>query len=133
MALHNCVIKLGATAITMTGGTDNTFTPDGDIVQGGVHVGAMAQTNFIIRDHILFKNRNARLQGDGTYTKSTRETLFVSPIVLASGKTAFNRGKLVLEIHPESTAAEVLDLCMVMAQLAGSTSTIEFQKNGNLA
>lgn len=133
MALSSCVIKLGSTAITMTGGTDNTFTPDGDIVSGGIHVAAAGQTSFITRDHILFKNRNARLQGDGTYTKSNRESVFVSPIVLASGKTAFNRGKLVLEIHPESTAAEILDICMVMAQVAAGASTIEFQKTGNLA
>lgn len=132
MPLTSAVIKQGSTAITMTGGTDTTFTPDGEVIANGVHVSVAAQP-FITRDHVLFKNRNARLMGDGTYTKSNRESKYVSPIVLASGKTAFNTGKLILEIHPESSDAEILDLCMVMAQIAAGTSTLTFQKTGSLA
>lgn len=133
MGLQSLVVKQNATAITPTGGTDVTFTPDGQTVPNGLHVADAAQADFRIRRNITFRNRPPALQPDGTYSKAKLVISYSQPKLLASGKTTFNVRRLEIETHPETTAAEQAELDFVIAQLAGSTGTASFRATGSLA
>jgi hypothetical protein len=132
MTLASCIVKTGSTAMTPTGGSDQTFTPDGQTVANGVHVHDAAQADFRVRDNITFKNKNPTLNGDGTYSKAKRSALLVMPRLLASGLVVFNLARLELEVHPEMVAAVELDLRMKAAQLFGDTDLTLFWSTGTV-
>lgn len=131
MSLQNATVKSGASAMTPTGGSDVTFTPDGTVVPGGIHCANAAQTDFRIRENFTAKNRNPVLGIDGVYSKDKKSMTYVKPKILASGKTVFNLIRIEKECHPESTAAESLDLCMVGSQLLTDTDFSSFWSNGS--
>lgn len=133
MSVQNAVVKSGSTAMTPTGGTDVTFTPDGLSVANGVHIADAAQADFRIRRNITLKNKVPTLLADGTYSKDKKSVTLVCPKILTSGKTVFNLIRIEREVHPESTAAEALDLCMIGAQLLSDTDFTSFWSSGSLA
>lgn len=133
MPISTAVVKSGATAMTPTGGSDVTFTPDGVTVVNGIHVADAAQTDFRIRRGITVRNKVPTLLPDGTYSKDKKSVTLVAPKILASGKTVFNLIRIEREVHPESTAAEALDLTMVGAQLLADTDFTAFWSSGSLS
>lgn len=133
MAIQNAVVKSGSTAMTPTGGSDVTFTPDGLSVANGIHVADAAQTDYRIRRNMTLKNKVPTLLADGSYSKDKKSVTLVAPKILASGKTVFNLIRLEREVHPESTAAEALDLCMIGAQLLSDSDFTAFWSSGSLA
>lgn len=133
MPLSSVVIKSGATAMTPTGGTDQTFTPDGQKVDNGIHTADAAQADFRIRDNITWKSKQPTLAADGTYSKSKRSVVLVKPRLLASGKTTFPLIRIEVEAHPEVIAAVELDLRMEGAQILTNAGTSSFWTTGNQA
>lgn len=133
MGLQATTIKSGTTAMTPSDGTDFTLTPDGQTVPSGLHLADAAQTDFRIRRNCTVKNKVPTVQADGTYTKDKKSMTFVAPKILASGKTVFNLIRIEREIHPESTAAEALDLNMIGAQLLSDTDLTAFWASGSLS
>lgn len=133
MPIQGAIVKSGSTAMTPTGGSDQTFTPDGVSVPNGIHVADAAQTDYRIRRNITVKNKVPTLLADGTYSKDKKSVTLVAPKILASGKTVFNLIRIEREVHPESTAAEALDLVMVGAQLCADTDFAAFWSSGSIA
>lgn len=133
MALSSAVVKTGASAMTPTGGSDKTFTPDGQTVPNGIHIADAAQADFRIRDNMSLKSKVPTLQGDGSYSKGKRSVTIVMPRLLASGMTVFNLVRLEVEVHPEMTAALELDLRMVAAQVLSDSDFSSFWTAGSLA
>lgn len=133
MPIQSAVVKAGSTAMTPTGGSDVTFTPDGVSVPNGIHVADAAQTDFRIRRNMTIKNKIPTLNGNGVYSKDKKSITFVAPKLLASGETVFNLIRIEREVHPESSAAEALDLCMIGAQLLSDTDFSAFWSSGSMA
>lgn len=133
MGLQSLGIVTGATSVAATGGTAETFTPDGQSVAGGIHLIDASVADFRIRPHATFKYRAPALQPDGTYSKAKNEVTFVVPKILASGKTVFNVHRSSVEVHPECTAAEAKDLRYRGALLQVDTDTDAFWATGSLA
>jgi hypothetical protein len=133
MSLSNAVVKSGATAMTPTGGSDVTFNPDGTTVANGIHIADVAQTDYRIRRNATIKNKVPTLLADGTYSKDKKSISFVAPKILANGNTVFNLIRIEREVHPESTAAEALDLNMIGAQLLSDADFTNFWSVGSLA
>lgn len=133
MPLNGMIIKTGATSCAPTGGTDETFSATGAVVAGGINVADAAVVDFRVRPNITFKARMPTLNGSGVYSKSKNEMLYVKPKILANGTTAFNLIRIIKEIHPESTAAESLELDMVGAQLCSDSDTANFRSTGALS
>lgn len=133
MALQNAVVKTGASAMTPTGGSDETFTPDGVAVANGLHLADAAQTDFRIRKNMSVKNKVSTLSATGEYSKDKKSITFVAPKILANGKTVFNLIRIEREVHPESTAAESLDLNMIGAQLLTDADFTAFWASGSMA
>lgn len=133
MSVQNAVVKSGATAMAPTGGSDVTFTPDGVSVPNGIHLADAAQTDYRIRRNLTVKNKVPTLLADGNYSKDKKSVTLVHPKILTNGKTVFNLIRIEREVHPESTAAEALDLCMIGAQLMSDTDFTAFWTSGSLA
>lgn len=133
MALQNGIVKTGATAMTPTGGSDLTLTPTSQTVANGIQVANAAATDFRVRQNAVFKVKNPTLNGAGVYSKDKKSVVYVAPKILADGSVVFNLIRIEREVHPESTAAEALDLCMVGAQLLGDTDYTAFWSAGSVA
>lgn len=133
MSLQNAIVKAGASALTPTGGSDLTLTPDGVSVPNGIHLADASQADFRIRKNLTVKSKTPSLLTDGTYTKDKKTMTFVQPKILASGKTVFNLIRIEREVHPESTAAEALDLSMIGGQLLTDADFATFWSAGSLA
>lgn len=114
--INGATFMKGATGITVTAGTSAAFTDDGLEVKNGIHVVDSTATNFITRPHATFKNRPAQLQPDGTWSKGKRDINITTPIVLASGLVSFPVYRGTFELHPEMTAAQILELKMLACQ-----------------
>lgn len=133
MALNGAIIKTGVTAMTPTGGSDVTFTSDGVSVTNGIHVADATQADIRIRKNATFKNKPEQLGSDGVWTKARRTITIVVPKTLASTKSSFPLIRIEVETHPEQTAAEKLDLCMMGAQALSNAAIASFLASGNLA
>jgi len=133
MSLTTAILKSGASAMTPTGGADETFTPDGLTVPNGLHIADAAQSDFRIRKNMTIRNRVPVLAADGSYSKDKKSVTFVAPKILASGKTIFNLIRIEREVHPESTAAEALELSMLGAQILSDNDFLTFWATGSLA
>jgi len=133
MSLQNATLMDGATAMAPTGGSTMTFTPDGTVVPNGVHTANSAQTDFRIRENMTIKVKNPSLGTDGVYSKDKKSITYVEPKILASGKVVFNLIRIEREVHPESTAAEALNLSMMGAQILSDSDFLSFWSGGSLS
>jgi RNA-binding protein YlmH len=133
MPISGLTIKQDATSLTVVGGTDISYTEDGVEVTNGKHVSDVSEADFTIRPNITVRNRNPSLLASGQYSKAKRSITIVIPKKLADDSTSFNLVRMEIEIHPESTAAEVLDLVLQAAQLLSQTDTENFINYGSIA
>jgi len=121
----------GAT-VSATGGTGKTYTTDGTIIVGGIHLADASVTDFRIRPNITARVRMPQLQADGSYTKMKISAVHTVPQILASGKTVFNLVRTELEVHPELSAAAATELRNKGAQLLFDSEMTNFWSAGSL-
>jgi len=99
MAIKSMTLLTGAT-ITPTGGTAQTFVPDGVSIPGGVHVADGGQPDFRLREHTTYRTRNPRLV-NGKYVKAKRWVSHVIPCTDSDGNGCVIRtddiGKAIFE------------------------------------
>lgn len=134
MGIQSGVVKDGASALTPTGGADMAFTPDGLSVSGGVHCANAAQADFRVRENVTFKTKQPSLNpSTGAYSKGKQSCTYVEPKLLADGSTVFNLIRIEVEAHPESTAAEQLNLLMMGGQFLSDADYAAFWATGSLA
>lgn len=110
MAIKSSSVLVGSTAVTLTGGSAHTMEQDSKVVPGGIHVVDTAVSDFTVRPHSTFSAVSPELLTDGTYTKGKRKVTHVRPKRLASTAISPNLIRIQAEIHPETTAAELLEL-----------------------
>lgn len=132
MGLKNMSINTGGT-LANTGGTAVVFADDGVTVPNGIHVTAPATADFRVRENATFRYRPPALQADGTYTRQKCSVSITKPKLLASGKYVNNTFRIEGEIHPESTAAEALDIRKLAAQTLFDSDTDAFWTAGSLS
>lgn len=132
MALNNSVIKAAATSLSVTGGTDVTFKVNGQTVANGIQLHNEGQADFRIRENLTAKNRPPVAGKDGAYTKGKQQVTLVMPKLLASGAITYNLFRGELEVHPETTAAEKLDLKLRGAQIMSDADFDGFWAFGSL-
>lgn len=133
MPINGLVLKKNATGATITAGTDITFESDGTDVKNGVHVTDIGESNFLVRTNITFKTRNPSVQPDGSYSKAKRNATIVVPKILTDGSVSFNLVRVETEIHPESSASEILNLHLLGAQYFTDPDLESFRNIGSIA
>lgn len=132
MGLKNMSLLSGAT-VSATGGTALVFVDNGVTVPNGAQVVVPADTNYALRRTATARVRNPVLGKDGAYTKDKKYVSFTAPKQLASGKIAMNVIRVEREIHPETTAAEAVELNKLAAQLCIDSDMDNFWTVGSVA
>lgn len=132
MSLQNATVKTGSTGLTVVGGTDMSFSPDGVIIPNGIHVSVAADTDFRVRRGLTMRQRLPVLSGV-VYSKDKKSAVYTTPKILADGSTVFNLIRIEREVHPESTAAEAFELNMVGGQILSDADFLVFWSGGSLA
>lgn len=131
MGIQNMTLLDGAT-VSATGGTTQTFTPDGVTVPNGIHVADAANADFKTRENVTFRTRNPQLV-NGVYTKAKRWVTFTVPQVLGNGTIVFNLVRIEVEYHPDMASADFLDMLKKGAQLFIDADLTTFWSAGNLS
>lgn len=132
MPLNGSIIKAGATSLSVTGGTDVTLKVNGQSVANGIQLHNEAQADFRIRENLTAKNRPPVAGKDGNWTKGKQQITFVMPKILTSGAITYNLFRGEMEVHPETTAAEKLDLKLRAAQIMSDSDFDGFWAFGTL-
>lgn len=130
--INGITLLKGATGITVTAGTSAVYTDDGLEVKNGIHVVDSTASSFITRPHATFKNRGAQLLPDGTYSKGRRDFNITTPIVLASGAVSFPVFRGTMELHPEMSAAQILELKMLACQCIMDSELVDYFSYGSV-
>lgn len=107
----------GGTTST-AGGAAQTFERSSTSVNSGYEYTDVAETDFFARQKVILTSRMPTLQSDGSWSKQKISARHVSPITLADGTIAFNVARVEVEVHPESTAAQLTELREFAAQMA---------------
>jgi len=134
MPISGCTILNNSTAqAAPTGGTSVTLTENGVQVPNGKSVADASNTNFLTRLYAVFRNKPPAKQPDKTYSKGKRTGTVTQPKLLANGDYVNNLVRIELEVHPESTATEVVTLMYNGSQLLTDADFSEFWKSGSTA
>lgn len=104
MALDGITLLNAPTSASWTGGTAITFQSDGTPVATGIHVSDTTETDYRLKKHATFKNRNAKLQSDGSFSKTRKDVVLTIPFELADGSMSYQVARVSLEFHPEFSA-----------------------------
>lgn len=131
MPVNGAILKKTGTN-SVTGGTDVTYTSDGQTVQNGLHLVDAGTADYRVRPNMTLKHKPPTFSS-GTYSKDRKTVTLVFPKILASGETVFNLIRIEREVHPESTAAEALELNIQGAQVLFDTDFANFWSVGSLA
>jgi hypothetical protein len=132
MGIRTMTVSTGAT-IAPTGGSNMVFADDGTTVQNGCHIIVPATTDYRVRENATVKYRAPTLAADGSYSKDKKSITYVVPIILASGKIAFNTLRVEREVHPEFSAANAANLNVIGAQLLCDSEAASFWSTGSLS
>lgn len=133
MPLSSFAILAGGTN-SATGGTSKTYTIDGKPIVGGVHVQDASVTDFRVRPNATFRNREPKYNSAlKKFSKDKKTVTLVIPKILADGSVEYNLIRIEREVHPESTAAEALELNTQGAQLLFDSEVAAFWASGSIA
>lgn len=134
MPLNALTIADSATSLSVTGGTSKTFTPDGQTVFNGIHVADNSVTDFRLKPHITFKNRNPQRKADGTYGKGKREIILTEPYLdVSTNKVEFVTTRYTLEYAAVIPAANIKNGRYKLAQLLFDSDVENFHAAGDIS
>lgn len=133
MSINGLSILTAATSLSVTGGTAQVFTPDGQSVTNGIHVAASAVTDFRIRPHISFQNRNPVRKGDGSYTQGTRVVKLTVPYMDANSVVHYDTYVIERRYSPVIPDANLKSARYLAAQLLFDTDVENFNNVGDLS
>ena len=131
MSITNLTLLNGPT-ISVTGGTTQTFSPDGSDVKRGVQVADTAEADIRTRDLVVFKNTSGSLQSDGSWSKDRRSAKFVSPELLPDGKQDFPFFEITLVKSPLHGSAKLAAMKEKAIQLISDSDLSGFWLTGSL-
>lgn len=131
MAINGMILKSGATAVTLTGGSDVTYKDDGAEIQSGIHVVDTSVTSMALRPHSTFKSKAASYT-NGVAAKGKREFTHVRPKVLSDSSMSYPLVRVTFEIDAEITAAELLELKMQAVQHIMDSDLNDFYNFGTV-
>lgn len=133
MPISNIGLLSGATGFTVTGGTLKTYTPDGQSVTNGLHVADASVSDFRVRPHITWKNRNPQRNSDGTYSKGVRTQITTVPYLdVATGKVEYVRIETTTSYSPVIPAATIKDARYIHVQTQFDSEAENFNTVGEI-
>lgn len=134
MPLSAITLADSATSLSVTGGTVKTYTPDGQAVTNGIHVADNSVTDFRVKPHITWKNRNPQRLPDGSYTKGKRDVIITVPYLDAStGKVEFDTWRISNEHAAVIPAANRKNARFIAAQCLFDADAENFFVTGDIS
>lgn len=134
MPITGITLSDSPTSLSVTGGTVKTFTPDGQTVTNGIHVADNTVSDFRVKPHITWKNRNPQRLSDGTYGKGKREIIVTYPYLDAStGRVEFDTWRISNEYAPVIPAANRKNARQVSAQCLFDADAENFHVSGDIS
>lgn len=134
MALASIAIADTATSMSVTGGTSKTYTPDGQQVTNGIHVADSSVSDFRVRPHITWKNRNPQRLSDGTYGKGKKDVIVTYPYLDATtGRVEFATARYCFEYNPVIPAATQKNARYLLAQCLFDADAENFHVSGDIS
>jgi hypothetical protein len=127
------IIKEGATTVAATGGTDVTLVSLG--IQGNKNTLSFStDTNLATRRTVEFsvKPTASSTTAPGGMTMARNSIVLRTPKALVDLSKAVNTVKIEVSYHPETTQAEVEQMCETAAQMLGTSAFMAFEKDQNL-
>lgn len=85
MPLNGMVLKVDTTSIDVTGGTDVTYTSDGQDVKNGIHLSVGSVDDFRIKPHAAFRTILPRRLANGQFTMGNLDRVFTDMYVDSAG------------------------------------------------
>jgi hypothetical protein len=133
MSLNGISLLDAATACAASGGSALVFEDDGTPVATGVHVSDTTETDLRLKKHITFKNRNAQLQSDGSFSKTRKDTVLTIPFELADGSISYQVVRTQTEAHPQfaAVAGNMDNLRFMGAQVLVDSETDSYYDHGS--
>lgn len=130
MSLNGLTVLDGATAVAASGGTSLTFTTTSVDVPGGINVADHSESDYRLRRHITFRNRNPQRQSDGSFTKAKRSIVVTTPIETASGEIKYMVSRYECEIPVEATPTQEVNHRRNTTQLLCDADAETFHTTG---
>lgn len=116
MSINGISILKNATGITVTGGSAAVFQTDGLDVKNGLHVVDTTEANFLLRNHMTFKNKAPVPVAAGKFSKGYRNFNVTTPIADVDGSILYPVFKGAIELPPIMTVAQILQLRLLACQ-----------------
>lgn len=134
MSVENASLQIDAapSAISITAGTDVSFTPDGVTVANGKHLAASSVADFRVRPSITVKTKNPSYN-NGTFSKGKREISVTIPKILADGTISYTTFRASVEAHPECSTTETDAILALGCQTLFDADFTDFFRSGSLA
>lgn len=133
MPIQSASILIGP-AISVSGGTAQTFSPDGNVISRGIQISDSSEADIRTRDLMIFKNTNGQLQSGNTWSKDKRSVKIVSPDLLPDGITQdFPFLEITLVKSPLHTAAKLTALKEKGIQVLNDADFAAFWTSGSMA
>lgn len=104
MSINGISILDSPTSVAWTGGVATSFEDDGTPVATGIRVSDTSETDLRLKQHMTFKNVNAKLQSDGSFSKARKYINVTIPFELADGSISYQALRIEAEFHPEFAA-----------------------------
>lgn len=126
-------IKTGASAITVTGGTDLTFT-QAAILSAGRVLKVMSDATLTLRQiKQYYKAARTLATAPNGFTQERKEMIALVPMTLANGKITNNQVGVWISHDPEASAAQKLELELIGAQMLMDGDFADFWSQGSTA
>lgn len=131
MAINGLTLLVGATGISVTGGSAVVMKDDAADIPNGVHVVDTSVTTAALRPHSTFKSKAASY-ANGKIVKGRREVSHVRPKAMSDGVVVYPLVRVNFELDPEMTAAELLELKLQAVQHIMDTELNDFYTFGTV-
>lgn len=131
MSAQSVTVKDAITSFSITGGTDQVFTPDGEKVDNGVHLIAAAVTDFYARPTITLRTRSAKVSA-GAIVKAKRWYNVSQPRLDADGVLYYDVFRCEVETHPATAVADAQSFHNKCAHLMFTGDLTAFRSSGSL-
>jgi hypothetical protein len=126
-------ISLLAGGTTSTsGGSAQDFSRTNTSVNNGNEYADVSEPDFFARQKVVLSTRQPALQSDGSWSKQKTSSRFVTPKILASGEVVYNITRVEVEVHPETSAAELAIQREMGGQMAIGAALDELYTAGTL-
>jgi hypothetical protein len=133
MSINGITLLNEATAVSLTGGTGIVFEDDSTPVATGIRVSDTDETDLRLKKHVTFKNRNAQMQGDGSFSKARKDVILTVPFELADGSISYQVFRGQCELHPEfvAVAANLANFRYLAVQTISDSELDKFYAHGS--